>query len=409
MSITTATAQQVAVLDTPSTSVLDTPSTSSRWLALTCHPLTGLAIALASTLAFLGLGLFNGVSTVSLVGLLLVAWLAAENGGNDVSKAIAPLVASGSTSELGALAYGTAVTAMGSVASIYLASNVLKLFTSGFIAPGYDVTGGMMLAIAAGATLWVALATRFALPVSTTHAIIGAILMVSSLAYGINGVVWSKLGAKVVAPLLLSPVLGGIAAWMIVMVLQCVRIPHVVNRSMTWLSSGAISFVRAVNDTPKIVAVAYFALTLSTPISAQHKIGLFFLITVAMAMGSLIKGLAVTRLLAYKVTHVDDAGSLASTVSTAVLVLAASNCGLPVSTTHVSSSAIIGTGLRKRFKGHVCEECGTAVCLCTNACAKPGSAVNWAVVRHMVLSWVITLPAAGAIGAIVYFLSLSSH
>jgi phosphate/sulfate permease len=106
------------------------------------------------------------------------------------------------------------------------------------------------------------------------------------------------------------------------------------------------------------------------------------------------------------VTTIDEAGSVASTATTAVLVLAASNCGLPVSTTHVSSSAIVGTGLRKRFKGHVCEACGTAVCLCTDIGAQPGHAVHWSVVHNMMLSWVVTLPAAGVIGAVVYLIYL---
>ena len=386
--------------------VQETTQTSSPWLAITRRPLTGLAIALACTLACLGLGLFHGVSIISLTGMVLGAWLAAENGGNDVSKAIAPLVASGAVGAIGALAYGTAMTAIGSVASLALAAKVLTLFTAGFIAPEHSITGGVMLAIATGATLWVALATRLALPVSTTHAIIGAIVVVSSLAFGTHGVIWATLTSKVVTPLLLSPVLGGIVAWMMIMVLQCVHIPQASNRVLTWLFGGAIAFVRAVNDTPKIVAVAFFALTLSAPMSDQGKMGLFLLMTAAMALGSFIKGFAVTQLLAHHVTTIDDAGSVASTVTTAALVLAASHCGLPVSTTHVSSSAIVGTGLRKQFKGHVCEACGTAVCLCTDADARPGYAVHWSVVRHIALSWLVTLPAAGAIGAAVYFIHL---
>jgi PiT family inorganic phosphate transporter len=98
-----------------------------------------------------------------------------------------------------------------------------------------------------------------------------------------------------------------------------------------------------------------------------------------MGIGSLIKGFAVTELLAQKVTTLDNNSGLSSLLTTSFLVMFASKIGLPVSTTHVSSSAIIGSNLHKG-----------------------SDPVNWSVVRDIVLSWVVTIPGSGILSALFY-------
>ncbi|HKS70929.1 MAG TPA: inorganic phosphate transporter, partial [Ktedonobacterales bacterium] len=106
---------------------------------------------------------------------------------------------------------------------------------------------------------------------------------------------------------------------------------------------------------------------------------LFMLVAAGIGLGSLLGGLKVTETLAEKVTTMDHAEGLSANLVTALLVAVASNLGLPVSTTHVSSGAVIGVGLRE----------GT-------------SHVNWRVVRDMALAWVVTLPGAGLLGLAAY-------
>jgi phosphate/sulfate permease len=353
-------------------------------------PVAGAAIAVALVLIFAATGALTGYTPSALLGVGLAVWLAVENGGNDVSKGVAPLVSARLVGERGALVYGTLLTLVGSVVSLFVASGVLKLFTAGLVAPQLAVTGPMVLAIAAGAALWVALATWLSLPVSTTHAIVGAIVAVGSLAYGLAGVSWDTLGGKVVAPLLFSPVAGLVVSWLATASLDRVRLPLGANVVATWFSSGAICFVRAVNDTPKIVAIASLAAlsALPTATGVQDYGGLsapFLLVTLAMAVGSLVKGLAVTQLLARKVSKLDPASCLGAPVATASLVFLSSGWGLPVSTTHVSTCAIVGCGLRDG----------------------PGS-VNWRVLRDIALSWVITLPLAGILAGGLYALQLAT-
>lgn len=355
----------------------------SGWSGLLKNPISGLVIALIVMGIFAPFGLFTGFSTVAIIGVALVAWLAVENGGNDVSKGVAPLVTAGAVGEVGALIYGSIVTAVGSMLSIYVSMQLLKLFTAGLINPDLKVTGGMVLAMAAGASLWVSLATRFSLPVSTTHAIVGSVIAVGAVAFGLSGVMWSNLVGKVVVPLLFSPFVGLACAYVVGFLFSLLRLPANAGKATAWVSSGAVCFVRALNDTPKIVGIA--VLTAFADLKDANEstlLPLFLLITVAMSAGSLIKGMNVLQLLSRKMTQSTDTNNAsASVLTTAGLVMLSSKLGLPVSTTHVSTSAIIGAGLRQG-KG----------------------AVNWGVVRDMVLSWVVTLPAAGLFAAVVYFI-----
>lgn len=351
----------------------------SKLLSFTKNPLSGLVIAIMVTLPFILFGSFKGFSLQSIAGIILIAWLAAENGGNDVSKGIAPLVASG-TKDITALIYGSIVTAVGSMVSIFFSVKLLKLFTEGLIQSNFTVTSMLALAMVTGATLWVALATRFSLPVSTTHAIIGSVIFVGCIAFGFSSVMWSNLGNKVVLPLLLSPVLGLSISWILTFFINRISLPDKAGKFITWISSGAICFVRSVNDTPKIVALSALVamITIHTD-NLLSLIPLFLLVTIAMGVGSLIKGLAVTQLLARKVTKLDDRSSLASVLATTALVMSSSQLGLPVSTTHVSTTAIIGAGLQNK-----------------------NNSINWSVVKDMALSWIITLPGAGVIALIAY-------
>ncbi|WP_124727590.1 inorganic phosphate transporter [Staphylospora marina] len=369
---------------------MNSPTIEKRRIALeekylssiTKSPLTGIVIATLTTFVFIATGLLPYQTLETVIGFIIVAWLAVENGGNDVSKGVAPLVSSGAAKEIVALVYGSLVTAVGGFLSIYLGIKLLKLFTGGIIGANYKITIVMALAMAAGAALWVAFATRFSLPVSTTHAIVGAVVVVGTVTYGFSSVVWSSLIHKVVLPLILSPALGLSIAWLLMYAISLLKIPENASRGLTWISSGAICFVRAVNDTPKIVAITVLVAMLPSDVrQTDSLLPMFLLVTVAMGIGSLVKGLSVTRLLSNKVTQLDNYSSVSAVLTTTALVLSSSQMGLPVSTTHVSTSAIIGAGVRKGRQ-----------------------AINWIVVRDMVLSWLVTLPGAGLLGAIAYYI-----
>jgi PiT family inorganic phosphate transporter len=137
-----------------------------------------------------------------------------------------------------------------------------------------------------------------------------------------------------------------------------------------WLSSGLASFARGTNDAPKIVAMLLLGSATATWPSSSFQLTAFGGVALAMGLGSYVGGLRVTRVLAENVTKLDHVQGLSANLATSSLVLLSGTLGLPVSTTHVSSSAIIGIGLRKGVR-----------------------AVSWSTVRHMVLAWIVTTPA----------------
>jgi PiT family inorganic phosphate transporter len=284
----------------------------------------------------------------------------------------------------------------------------------------------------AGAALWVLIATRAALPVSTTHALVGSLIGAAVAAYGTSGIAWSALGAKVAAPLILSPLVSLMIAVLIsrgarrltavcqgsadcmcvhstaapdlqwaagpggTAILSSTAPPfsivsadaatcraamptalRVTGDDFHWLSSGAASFARGLNDAPKIVGVAIAAGALTaTSIAAMTPV-FFLLVTAGIVIGSLAAGRRVTRVLAEDVTPMSHREGLAANLVTAMLVSVGAVNGLPMSTTHVSSGAIMGIG------------------------AERGS-LSWRTTRTIVAAWVVTLPAAALLAAACY-------
>lgn len=367
----------------------------------------------------------------SLLALLLVMAMAYANGANDVSKAIATLVGSGVTDYRTAILWGTAWTVAGACFSAFVASAMLKTFSAGLIQPGIATPPALASAILIGAMGWVLVASRTGLPVSTTHALTGALVGAALISIGSQGLAWPAIVGKIGLPLLLSPVLAlalsvlfhplirrVAASWegacLCVMpasralvtidargntrtLMQAnalgrpvVAVPAHCERaglrglavgldSVHWLSSGLASLARGANDAPKILAMLLLgSATASWPSVTAHVVALAA-VALAMGLGSYLGGLRVTKVLAEKITRMDHAEGLSANLTTSSLVLVSATMGLPVSTTHVSSSAIIGIGL---LKGR--------------------DAVRWATVRDMVLAWLVTLPATALLAAAAY-------
>lgn len=308
------------------------------------------------------------------VALLILAacFVAYTNGANANCKGVASLYGSGTTSLRVAVGWGTATTFLGALAALFFAQGLLKAFSGKGLVP--DALAQMpqfVLAVALGGAFTSFLATRLSFPVSTTHALTGA-LVGAGLASGDGTVNLGALGKTFVQPLLLSPVLAiGVGA-MIHFALKLARLlPDHRTRSLDtlhFLSGGAASFARGLNDTPKMAALLLVvqALDIRWGILA---------IAVMTAIGGLVDARNVAETLAKKVTGMNPGEGFAANLSTAILVSTASVHSLPVSTTHVSVGSLVGIGLATG-KAH------------------------WANVGSIVLSWLITLPCAAALAAL---------
>jgi inorganic phosphate transporter, PiT family len=318
-----------------------------------------------------------GIDISIALGIVLMTGLAYSNGANDVSKAIATLVGSGVSHYRPAIFYGSFCTVVGACSSSLLAAGLVRTFTSGLLVGSLHLTAAFALAAVVGAIAWVYLATRLALPVSTTHAITGAVVTTGVLAFGFKHIAWGNLVTKILLPLLLSPVFAFMVGFGL---FWCLRraFPQTHLSGMHWLSSSIASFARGLNDTPKIVALGATFLVLQGQIQAVP-LWLFLLTACAMGVGSLFGGLRVTRTLAERVTKMDHREGLAANLTTALLVGLSSPLSLPVSTTHVSSCAIIGIGMRKGAGN-----------------------IQWHTVREIALAWIVTLPGAGLLSLLAY-------
>lgn len=364
------------------------------------------------------------------IGLLL----AYANGANDNFKGVATLFGSGTASYRVSLLWATATTALGSVAALILAGKLLTAFSgSGLVAPEVASAPSFGLSVALAAASTVLLATYLSFPISTTHSLIGA-LVGAGLVVSPQGIDSSTLGNTFLLPLLTSPfiavgltVLGypvlrhirqrsGITHETCVCIgdeiigvvpgrlsaeqaLKMIRVPTLAIAdqatcqvryrgtfvglsargmldSAHFLTAGMVSFARGLNDTPKIAALLLVG-NLLAPSAAILGVG------AAIAIGGWLSAKRVAETMSHRITGMNPGQGLTANTVTALLVIVASNFGLPVSTTHVSCGSLFGIGAATRQ-------------------------ARWRTIREILLAWVVTLPVAGVLGATLALVFSSS-
>lgn len=373
---------------------------------------------------------------VTILLFLTTLFVAYANGANDNFKGVATLFGSNTATYRSAIMLATITTLAGSICSLYFAEALVHAFSGkGLVPDAVAASPYFLLAVAAGAGATVFLATLKGLPISTTHALTGALAGAGWAAVGpqLN---LAHLGSGFFAPLLLSPVLAVlltipfyrtlrslsgrlgirrescvcVGARQFIPVRQlhynaalqqyamtapasagvditvgtqkdCIeryqgRLLGVSGQSLIsglhYVSAGTVSFARGLNDTPKIVGLLLVA-------QALHiQFGLLA-IAIAMAVGGLLSARKVAITMSKKIARMNDGQALTANLVTGLLVILASRFGLPVSTTHVSVGAISGIGLVN------------------------GSA-DKSLMANIMASWLLTLPVAAAIGALLYAL-----
>jgi PiT family inorganic phosphate transporter len=355
--------------------------------------------------------------------------LAYSNGANDNFKGVASLFGCRAASYRTAITWATITTFAGSIASIFLAQAFLKRFSGKGLVP--DTLAGseqFLLAVVVGAALTVILATLTGFPVSTTHALIGAIAGCGLVAVG-SGVNFSALGKGFVLPLLFSPLLAIVIGALIYLIFRRLRLALGITkewcvcvgseervvallqpasilsmensaRAITlsvdeeencreryagsmfgigsqplmdaahFFSAGVVSFARGLNDTPKIVAMLVLLKWLDIRWS-------FFAVALTMAIGVLLNARKVAETMSHKITAMNHGQGFSANLTTGILVILASFFGLPVSTTHVSVGSLFGMGLAT-------------------------GQGNPRVMLGIALSWIVTLPCAALIGSGAY-------
>lgn len=303
--------------------------------------------------------------------LFLVLFLAYANGANDNFKGVATLYGSGLTDYRGALGWATLTTILGSLTALILATGLLATFSGKGLVPDAVVALKIFsVSVAFAAAITVMLATRLGFPISTTHALTGALVGAGFFASS-EGVNLTKLGTAFFLPLLLSPVLSFIlAAFFFWGVSQLLKENSPWFNRLHFLSAGTVCFARALNDTPKIAAILLNGATLKPQLAIS-------LVAVCMALGGLVHSKKIAETLSHRVTTMDETQGLMGNLTTGFLVIFASRLGLPVSTTHVACGSLFGIGTLTRK-------------------------ANFKIIGGILLSWLITLPVAASLGALSF-------
>jgi len=307
--------------------------------------------------------------------LLAVGLVAYTNGANANFKGVASLYGSGTTTLRGALWWGTGTTLAGSLAALFLAEGLLKKFSGRGLVPDLLVQSpDFIFAVALGAALTSLFATKLGFPVSTTHALVGALVGAGWAGSG-SEVQLSALGKNFVYPLLFSPVVAVLVGGGTYLLLKSLRLaPDHRTRTLDalhYLSAGAASFARGLNDTPKMVALLLVAQGFNVRWG-------FVAIALTIALGAFLDADKVAETLGKKVTGLNPGQGFAASLATAALVTTASLHSLPVSTTHVSVGALLGIGVTTRQ-------------------------AKWRKVGEILLAWVTTLPCGAALAAVAYW------
>jgi phosphate/sulfate permease len=324
------------------------------------------------------------VGSTALVVIIVIVALGFDytNGFHDSANAIATSISTKALTPRMALAMAAVFNVVGALIS----TKVAKTVGGGIIdAPEHQRGLVIVLAALVGAIVWNLGTWYFGLPSSSSHALIGG--LVGAALAGSEGVKWSGLVDKVVIPMVASPLIGfGLSYLFMLAVLWAFRKvnAHRANKSFRWAqiaSAATMSFGHGTQDAQKTMGVIALTLTVSGHLDPKADIPLWVILSAAAAIaaGTYSGGWRIMRTLGRRIISLTPASGFAAQTVASAVMLGNAHYGLPVSTTHVISSSIMGVGSTRRF-----------------------SAVRWGVAGNIVFAWILTIPAAAAVAALVW-------
>ncbi|AYF31352.1 anion permease [Micromonospora tulbaghiae] len=308
------------------------------------------------------------------------------NGFHDAANAIATSISTRALTPRIALA----LAAVGNFVGAHFGAGVAKTVGDGLVTLPTGVESlGVVFAGVLGAIIWNLITWYFGLPSSSSHALFGG--LVGATLFAADGIVqWGTIIEKVLVPMVLSPVVGLILGFLVMLAIMWLfrkGQPGKLSRGFRWAqtaSAAAMSVGHGMQDAAKTMGIIVLALyTGGFQESKTHIPGWVFWTSAAMlAAGTYAGGWRIIRTLGRKIIDLGPAeGFAAETVASAVLYFNALVLKAPISTTHTITSAIMGVGATKRL-----------------------SAVRWNVAGNIVIAWIITFPAAAAIACLAYLL-----
>ncbi len=322
--------------------------------------------------------------TYSLVALFALAVLFDYiNGFHDTANAIATSVSTRALRPEFAIVLSAIANFLGALTGTQVAATI----GSGIVTTPVGGHGQVVIAAALiGGIAWNLLTWRLALPSSSSHALIGGLLGATLAALGASAVHVDAIVTKVVAPLVGSPIIGLLGAFLVMVVLLNVfrrADPHRINerfRRLQLVSAAYMAFSHGSNDAQKTMGIMTAALV-AAGILPVFKVPIWVMVLAAgaISLGTAAGGWRIIRTMGQRVVKLDPVHGFAAETAAATVIVVASHLGMPVSTTHVVSGAIMGSGASDRF-----------------------SAVRWGIAGSIVWAWVLTIPASAAVAAVAW-------
>ena len=304
------------------------------------------------------------------------------NGFHDTANAVATSVSTRALSPRVAVL----IAAVANLAGAFVTTAVAKTVGKGIIDTGL-ANEKTVLAALIGAITWNLITWWRGLPSSSSHALIGGLVGAALVQSGLEGVQWHGLVHSVAIPALAAPAIAFAVAFGLLLAIYWLLVwitPGLANRTfrLGQLASGTwVAFTHGANDAQKTMGVIALALFESGHISHFY-IPTWVIVSAGLAIGAgtYVGGWRIMRTLGQRVFKIEPASGFAAQMTAGATIYLATRAGYPLSTTHVISGAVMGSGATQRL-----------------------SAVRWGVAGNIVFAWILTIPAAGLVAAALYW------
>ena len=322
------------------------------------------------------------------------------NGFHDTGNAMATSIATGALKPKVAVAISAVLNLVGAFLSVEVAATITKDVlniqqTSGDVVTGLTPTTALLIIFAGliGGILWNLFTWLFGLPSSSSHALFGGLIGSGIAAIGLSGINWHGVLSKIIVPALFAPVIACIVAacgtWLVFTITRRIE----ANRKEAGFrygqiaSASLVSLAHGTGDAQKTMGVIAMALIVTGHLDAStvsHGLPFWvvFSCAAAIAIGTYLGGWRIIRTLGKGLVEISSPQGMAAEASSAAIILTSSAAGMALSTTQVATGSILGSGVGKK-----------------------GAQVRWSVAGRMAVAWMTTLPAAGLVGAVCYYIA----
>jgi PiT family inorganic phosphate transporter len=308
------------------------------------------------------------------------------NGFHDTANAMATPIATGALKPKAAVAIAAVLNFVGA----FLSTEVAKTISGGLIREGDDgiqITPALVLAGLIGAIVWNLVTWLLGLPSSSSHALFGGLIGATIVGAGIGAIDGGVLVAKILIPALLAPLTAGLVAFVVT------RIAYGITKKRERdgfkkgqiFTSSLVSLAHGTNDAQKtmgVITLTLIAAGFQDSSNAGPQWWVILVCALAIAIGTYSGGWRIIKTLGRGITDVEPAQGFAAEAATTATILASTHLGFALSTTQVASGSVIGTGIGRK-----------------------GASVRWKTAGRIALGWLITIPAAGLVGAFAAFLA----